>query len=183
MDNSSSSSKELTAASHEESSWTSYFEEYFLASQDYKPEALNGDDRSGGVGGSSSSMVSDAASYFAWTLEARVEPSNGSRTLSFNKKNKGKQSLRDDSLEDTASSPVSCSPKMIEWTHLEMKNTKEKEDNREISKEEDHGCNNSTVNEIHDHGASVSERRYECNELRKRGLCLVPLSMLLDYLG
>lgn len=24
---------------------------------------------------------------------------------------------------------------------------------------------------------------YECNELRKKGLCLVPLSMLINYLG
>jgi hypothetical protein len=31
--------------------------------------------------------------------------------------------------------------------------------------------------------STASEIKSGCNALRKRGLCLVPLSMLIDYLG
>ncbi|XP_051212753.1 uncharacterized protein [Lolium perenne] len=32
-------------------------------------------------------------------------------------------------------------------------------------------------------GKSNEKQLYECNDLRKKGLCLVPLSMLIDYIG
>lgn len=31
--------------------------------------------------------------------------------------------------------------------------------------------------------SNADEIKYGCNALRKRGLCLVPLSMFIDYLG
>lgn len=37
---------------------------------------------------------------------------------------------------------------------------------------------NQTLN-----GFDFVEKTDECRELKKRGLCLVPLSMLVDYLG
>lgn len=59
---------------------------------------------------SESSVVSDAASSVAWKLSASFEVTEDYRELSL-KKTKGKRLVDDDSLEDTASSPVS-SPKV-----------------------------------------------------------------------
>ncbi|XP_065046242.1 uncharacterized protein LOC135677777 isoform X2 [Musa acuminata AAA Group] len=101
------------SASSEESGWTMYFEE-FMASEERKAA---GGFSSGVVGGFS--IVSDAASCVAFDpsspgLEVSEEKY---RKMSLKKKKKkkkkkkrGKGLLDDDSLEDTASSPVN-SPK------------------------------------------------------------------------
>ncbi|URE12740.1 hypothetical protein MUK42_22471 [Musa troglodytarum] len=104
--NSASCAKDGSASS-EESGWTVYFEE-FMASEERKAA---GGFSSGVVSGSS--IVSDAASCVAFDpsspgLEVSEEKY---RKLSLKKKKKrGKGLLDDDSLEDTASSPVN-SPK------------------------------------------------------------------------
>jgi hypothetical protein len=39
------------------------------------------------------------------------------------------------------------------------------------------------VQEVVTAGNSNEKQLYECSDLRKKGLCLVPLSMLIDHLG
>jgi hypothetical protein len=41
----------------------------------------------------------------------------------------------------------------------------------------------TTAQEVISAGNSNEKQLYECNDLRKKGLCLVPLSMLIDYIG
>ncbi|XP_072968206.1 vascular-related unknown protein 4-like isoform X2 [Typha angustifolia] len=165
-------SKELSAAA-EESGWTFYLED-FLSFENEEAAPSNTSSTIGG-GGGGSSMVSDAASYVAWNPPARVGTSDCSKKLSFRKKKERKASV-DDSLEDTASSPVK------DYGHMDM-NTDKKVDT-EIFQEKGNDCNNYKETETSEIGeASVAERGYGCNELRKKGLCLLPLSTLLDYLG
>ncbi|XP_072993462.1 vascular-related unknown protein 4-like isoform X2 [Typha latifolia] len=153
-------SKELSAAA-EESGWTLYLEDFLS----FKNEEAAPSNTSSTIGGGGSSMVSDAASYVAWNPPARVGTSDGSKKLSFRKKKERKASV-DDSLEDTASSPVK------DYCHMDM-NTDKKVDT-EIFQEKGNGCNNYKETETSEIGeASVAERGYGCNELRKRGLCLL----------
>jgi hypothetical protein len=41
----------------------------------------------------------------------------------------------------------------------------------------------ATAQEMISARKSNEKQLYECNDLRKKGLCLVPLSMLIDYIG
>ncbi|CAL9187481.1 unnamed protein product [Musa hybrid cultivar] len=146
------------SASSEESGWTMYLED-FMASEE-KQEA--GGFYSSAVNGLSA--ISDAASCVAWT------------PLSL-KKRKRKGLLEDDSLEDTAISPASSS-KVTDLNYLTMNPTK-KDDHRETPQEGVVGSRNSQ--ELN--GLSSTERKNECTEQKKNGVCLVPLSMLVHYLG
>lgn len=99
------------SASSEESGWTMYFED-FMASEERKAA---GGFSFGVVSGSS--MISDAASCVAWKpSSASLQVSENYRKLSL-KKRKGL--LHDDSLEDTASSPVN-SPKVTTTTSFRL---------------------------------------------------------------
>ncbi|CAD5179770.1 vascular-related unknown protein 1-like [Musa acuminata AAA Group] len=146
------------SASSEESGWTMYLED-FMASEE-KQEA--GGFYSSAVNGPSA--ISDAASCVAWT------------PLSL-KKRKRKGLLEDDSLEDTAISPASSS-KVTDLNYLTMNPTK-KDDHRETPQEGVVGSRSSQ--ELN--GLSSTERKNECTEQKKNGVCLVPLSMLVHYLG
>ncbi|GJY55793.1 lysine-specific demethylase [Tanacetum coccineum] len=121
----------------EESSWTFYFEE--LLWQNDQEMVMSCNEKL-------SSFVSDAASSVIVKKSACIEDDQVEK-LRF-KKRKIKEVMLDDSLEDTASSPLS-SPK-------------EKVD---------------TCDEINKIRANANM------ELKKRGLCLVPLSSLVNYLS
>ncbi|KAJ0966119.1 hypothetical protein J5N97_027257 [Dioscorea zingiberensis] len=146
--------------SSEESGWTWYFEDFME-----KREEDQDDGNSSTSVCVSSSMVSDAASYAAWKSSAPVEEVAGCcNSLSFKKRKTGVMILDDESLEDTASSPVN-SPKVSELSQ------RRKDDKKDVAEEKDIGI----------HGLDFIERTNECTELQKRGLCLVPLSMFLNY--
>ncbi|XP_072957763.1 vascular-related unknown protein 4-like isoform X1 [Typha angustifolia] len=164
----------------EESSWTMYFED-FLASEERR---MAGDISSSVVEGSS--MISDAASCAAWKPTARADSTGSCKKLRL-KKRRAWVALEDDPLEDTASSPVynvkfgrthACAltrPDLI---------PRKKEENRDISKigvgyGEGSLSKRSIVNEF----GLVDRKNNECIELKKKGVCLVPFSMLVDYLG
>ncbi|XP_061358232.1 vascular-related unknown protein 4 [Gastrolobium bilobum] len=150
------SSKNMTNESSEESGWTMYFEDFFNKqnTNDQKCSmTFSGVDHD-----SSSSLVSDAASLAPTkTLVNSAQAEECRNRLSFKKKKKKtKTSLVDDSLEDTASSPIT-SPK-------ENGNTSgERDERKELP--------------------GFNERDSECTELKNKGLCLVPLSMIVNYLG
>ncbi|KAI4334108.1 hypothetical protein L6164_018839 [Bauhinia variegata] len=137
-----SANEKLTCA--QDSGWTAYFEDLSNNMEDGSSYSLGG-----------SSMVSDAASCAAWKFSHSnhaVSPPNPPKKLSFKKK-RTKHILKDDPLEDTASSPVN-SPKGKGFTS---------DDYSELPTD--------------DH------KNLYCTDLKKRGLCLVPLSMLVNYFG
>ncbi|XP_073004107.1 vascular-related unknown protein 1-like isoform X1 [Typha latifolia] len=166
-------SEEQTAAS-ENSGWSLYIDD-FLASE--KKEATSsGWSSSTCTGGDRSSMVSGDASYVEWKTPGAVKLSK------VCKKRKGRRFLDDESLEDTATSAAN-GLKVSEFYHFDVI-PKKKKDRRDDSQEKHAPSENYGDLAIHEiHEVSGNEKRYECNELRKRGLCLVPVSMLLNYLG
>ncbi|XP_061966917.1 vascular-related unknown protein 1-like isoform X2 [Populus nigra] len=153
-------SKETTVSDPaEESGWTSYFEDL----SNHKEE-----DQSLCSSFDSSSMVSDAASFPPWkssqTNHVVACSSFGALPEKLtSKKTRAEEISLDDSLEDTASSPVNSPKGNIESIGLEQ----------------------------HAEGLETSERcemnfstvKNDCIDLKKRGLCLVPSSMLVNYLG
>ncbi|CAL9169870.1 unnamed protein product [Musa hybrid cultivar] len=164
------------SASSEESGWTMYFED-FMASEERKAA---GGFSFGVVSGSS--MISDAASCVAWKpSSASLQVSENYRKLSL-KKRKGL--LHDDSLEDTASSPVN-SPKVTTTTtsfRLILYSLSCRDSLVSVTLNDVGNRNGLELNQTLN-GFDFVEKTDECRELKKRGLCLVPLSMLVDYLG
>ncbi|XP_057506384.1 vascular-related unknown protein 4-like isoform X2 [Actinidia eriantha] len=160
---------------HEESSWTFYFEDFLCEDeQSCFPSGYE-----------SPSLVSDAASMVAKKLMddddevAVVSLAKTRNNLSFKKrKTKGALVDVDHALEDTASSPVN-SPKVCYLNQLAM-NRKEK-DNMDISEEK--GNTSGQTFERSSSELGMVGRDSDYTELKKRGLCLVPVSMLANYLG
>ncbi|KAG6535086.1 vascular-related unknown protein 1-like isoform X1 [Zingiber officinale] len=158
MENSTHSSVDASSCSYEEESgWTTYFED-FMESEQRRRAA--GDSSSRVAAGNS--MISDAASCAPRIKTAKGQPptaglevSEKYRKLSL-KRRKGRRLLEDDALEDTASSPVN-SPKITPLSAIPSK----KDQNQDTALED-----------------GFVERASECSELKKRGLCLVPLSMI-----
>ncbi|XVF43398.1 hypothetical protein PTKIN_Ptkin02bG0036900 [Pterospermum kingtungense] len=172
---------------YEESGWTAYFEDL--------SDNNNIDCSSFSC---SSSLISDAATTgaAAWKIShnnsnqvlacsSTCAPSSKTpRKLKF-RKTRTKEICEDDSLEDTASSPVN-SPKVSELKSNDM-NPRKREDqvHNSLGKE--------TASENHYSEIQIGEEnkvnfdhgiwKNDCTELKKRGLCLVPLSMFVNYLG
>ncbi|OIW05935.1 hypothetical protein TanjilG_07211 [Lupinus angustifolius] len=151
----SSANKSLVSNCPEESGWTSYFEDLSKGIEPSYCSSLGG-----------SSLVSDAASCAAWKF-SHQNHGNGSsapnllKKLNF-KKARAKQISEDDPLEDTASSPVN-SPK--------VKGFASSENYSELQTDDE----NDQVN--------LNGEKNDCTDLKKRGLCLVPMSMLVNYFG
>lgn len=228
-------SDERTIADEESSGWTAYFEDY----SNHRKE----DSFCSGFG--TSSMVSDAASYPAWkspsphhnhnhVLASSFSP-NVPNKLIFKKEKARKFSQHDESLEDTASSPVN-SPKVSDFLPTDMNHSKTNDHfssslvnfallfddfffficncflitqiliRENIPKRNlikgflwDNFCfflgfvqgkggdlqHYGGVVETDDERCemSCSSGNKDCTDLKKRGLCLVPLSMLVNYLG
>ncbi|XP_074380219.1 vascular-related unknown protein 4-like isoform X2 [Apium graveolens] len=160
----------MVDSSAEESGWTLYFDDLLndnnMINTQYDHEkhsnlALSSDQNE--ISSSRLCLVPDAASS-ASVVACPLKTS--CRHLNFKKKrscmvNKGSSMASDDSLEDTASSPAN-SPKVSNLNQKYAMNTKH-EEYAEIIKED---TQNSTS-----------------TELKKRGLCLVPVSTIMNYLG
>ncbi|KAK7324788.1 hypothetical protein VNO77_28632 [Canavalia gladiata] len=168
----------------EESGWTSYFEDF--------SKGMEQQSHCSSLGGSS--LISDAASSAAWKLShhnhfvscssVKVrDPSNLSKKLCF-RKTRTKQISEDDPLEDTASSPVN-SPKVGDLNRTGMISRKI-DDQLDGSSSKGKGFKSENYPKLQTDECEVNfnGNNIECTtNLKKRGLCLVPLSMLLDYSG
>ncbi|OMO72316.1 hypothetical protein COLO4_27687 [Corchorus olitorius] len=175
----------------EESGWTSYFEDFDNYQQQQQQNSYCSSFSC------SSSLISDAAT--AWKLSTNNNPvfacSSTPKTpnkLRFKKTRTKEISQEDDSLEDTASSPVN-SPKVSELMKMNDMNPRKREDHQIHSshqgmKEGGGSENYSEILQIEQHDQDDERRMnfgddHGCTELNKRGLCLVPFSMLVNYLG
>ncbi|XP_020224761.1 vascular-related unknown protein 1 [Cajanus cajan] len=172
--------KTVSGSANEESGWTSYFEEFSLGMEQQSYYSS--------LGGSS--LVSDAASSAAWKLShdhndylvsnsafgVRDSPNVLKRKLCF-KKTRTQQISDDDSLEDTASSPVN-SPKLGD---LKVSKIDDQIDGS-TSGGKGFKPENYPKLQTDDCDINFNENNKECNtDLKKKGLCLVPLSMLVNY--
>ncbi|XVE85640.1 hypothetical protein DITRI_Ditri17bG0106800 [Diplodiscus trichospermus] len=171
----------------EESGWTAYFEDF--SNKDHQQNSY-----CSGYS-CSSSLVSDAATTgAAWKIShnnhhvfacssTSVTPQKIPNKLRF-KKTRTKEICEDDSLEDTASSPLN-SPKVSDLKPNDMNPRNKGEDQTHSS------LGNEAASENHDSEIQIEEEskmdfdhgKNDCTELKKRGMCLVPLSMLVNYLG
>ncbi|CAI8616089.1 unnamed protein product [Vicia faba] len=161
--------------SQEESGWTAYFDDF---SKGIEPSYCSG-------GGSS--LVSDAASCAAWKLSHHhnhLVSSKLPKKLCF-KKTRSKIISDDDPLEDTASSPLN-SPKVRDLSPNEIASKKIDDQLQagSMGKGLTSSHNRSELLQMDDKiGFEFNEKNIDCIELKKRGLCLVPLSLLVNYLG
>ncbi|KAK2370240.1 hypothetical protein P8452_57595 [Trifolium repens] len=170
----SASSIENTTYQPEESGWTSYFDDL---SKDIEQSYCS----SSSLGGSS--LVSDAASCAAWKFSHKNHIRNSqnlSKKLSL-KKTRTKQISQDDPLEDTASSPVN-SPKVSDMNPREMISRKIG-DQQDGSRDMAYTSEYYSKLETNDCDMNFNGKNIECTNLKKRGLCLVPMSMLVKYYG
>ncbi|XP_038899309.1 vascular-related unknown protein 4-like isoform X1 [Benincasa hispida] len=160
--------------SPEESGWTIYFEDFLNTnhSSHQPPTSFS----SSHFSFDQSYSVADAASSVpdhklpVDNDEAALDPGFGYKDhINFFKKRKMIKELfvEDEALEDTASSPVN-SPKVCDSTYF-SKNQKHKENLR-----------TPEVDERREMGNFVGMGN-DYRELKKRGLCLVPLSMVVNY--
>ncbi|KAI4334107.1 hypothetical protein L6164_018839 [Bauhinia variegata] len=160
-----SANEKLTCA--QDSGWTAYFEDLSNNMEDGSSYSLGG-----------SSMVSDAASCAAWKFSHSnhaVSPPNPPKKLSFKKK-RTKHILKDDPLEDTASSPVN-SPKVGDQLNSN------KMISRKIDDQLDGSMGKGFTSDDYSELPTDDHKNLYCTDLKKRGLCLVPLSMLVNYFG
>lgn len=158
----------------EESGWTTYFGDF---SKGIEPSYCSG-------GGSS--LLSDAASCAAWKFSHHHNQvaSKLPKKLCF-KKTRSKIISDDDPLEDTASSPVN-SPKVRDLSPNEMASRKIDDQLQagSMGKGYTSSENHSELRHMNDkHEFGFNEKNVDCIDLKQRGICLVPLSLLVNYLG
>ncbi|XP_076910858.1 vascular-related unknown protein 4-like [Bidens hawaiensis] len=139
----------------EESSWTFYFEE-FLWQNDQKVIMSCNE--------TLNSLVSDVNSSSIVKKAVCFHDDQTKKPKSKKRKNKV---IIDDSLEDTASSP-SSGPSVTYFDQVKIKNTK----TLHVSEEKVGMCEEHNKRSV---GSNM--------ELKKRGLCLAPLSSLANYLS
>ncbi|CAM0902493.1 unnamed protein product [Alopecurus aequalis] len=159
-----------------ESSWAMHFAE-FMASSDAKQEMRR---QQGGA------FESGFSSGFSSSFD-----SLGDDDDSFITSDLMDEDDEDDSLQDTACSSA-AGPKVASMYDLYMKSIATM-DAKEMNTTQlakyfldagsRHQATAGVVQEATNGGKSNEKQLYECNDLRKKGLCLVPLSMLIDYLG
>ncbi|KAK8706068.1 hypothetical protein V6N13_049646 [Hibiscus sabdariffa] len=163
----------------EESSWTMYFKDF-------------SDDNDGVVemNGSSSCCYSDinprtslvSGRHVVVEASSDHNKSIKKKRLSFKKRktNGSSAGFFDDDLQDTASSPVN-SPKMSNMENQFGKIMMMK-DAMDPSKDKGSGSSRG-MDERNDELGFIKGGEDEETQRKKRGLCLVPLSMVLQYLG
>ncbi|KAK7257329.1 hypothetical protein RIF29_31215 [Crotalaria pallida] len=173
-----SSNDDISIDSIEESGWTTYFDDFFNNNQN---DNQNCSIPLSVVASSSSTLVSDAASSAAKKIvkqdeEFSVNQNTCKRTCFKKRKNDIiTAALVDDdaALEDTATSPLN-SPKVLYGKQFE---------NPKQNSLQEKGNNTSGQRDEERKEMNFNGRDSDCTELKKRGLCLVPLSMVVNYLG
>ncbi|XP_044472728.1 vascular-related unknown protein 2-like [Mangifera indica] len=181
MDNNSERNSQSRVMSYdeEESGWTAYFDEFFDDHQ-YSEEINSCFSAS-----VESSLISDAASSSALVKKASAfhhhhhhhHDRNNKRSTTSSKRRKTE--VADNGLEDTASSSVN-SPKIYHLINqLGRKPAEAKDHAIDISKEKAGSISAQGDGRA---DSNINEEEEEESELKKRGLCLVPLSMLVKYI-
>ncbi|KAL5196639.1 hypothetical protein ABZP36_000151 [Zizania latifolia] len=183
-------------AQQEESSWTDYFVDFIMSEEEKKRRdashctTYDGDEDYGDCSDQEveeeevqeDSMISDAASCAPAALPDRY------KELKKLKKVFKARLDHDDSLEDTASSPVN-SPKVSALSQLQLspkRNCNTRDLTKEVGIGDDHGREGMEYADAMEGVRFVDQSQKSVTpsaELKDNGLCLFPLSMLLHYDG
>ncbi|KAJ8564504.1 hypothetical protein K7X08_000964 [Anisodus acutangulus] len=156
----------------EESGWTTYLEDFSMNQRDnYSSHYSFG----------SPSLLSDAASHAAWKNCSQV-PMGGSPFLKrLNLKKQRNKKISDPDLEDTASSPVN-SPKISSFKQMDINYRTENNSGYFLGNEGGSGqFQEMTVERNSKSFDGKNNNGYI--ELKKKGLCLVPWSMIVNNHG
>ncbi|KAH0755051.1 hypothetical protein KY290_025321 [Solanum tuberosum] len=154
----------------EESGWTTYLEDFSMKQRENNySSSSDHDNNSFG----SPSLLSDAASHAAWKQNSQ-SPMSGSPFLKrLNlKKQKRNNKISDPDLEDTASSPVN-SPKVSNFKQMDI-NYRTENSSGQFQEMKRVERNNKSFDGKDNNGYI---------ELKKKGLCLVPWSMIVNNHG
>ncbi|CAM0902492.1 unnamed protein product [Alopecurus aequalis] len=184
-----------TSMSASDSSWAMHFAD-FLASSNNRQEMMgpqggflassNGNQEVGRQGGGA---AESSFSGFSSSFDSLGDDDD--EDASFITSDLMDEDDEDDSLRDTACSSA-ARPKVTSMYDMYMKSMATM-DAKEMNTTQlakyflDAGSRQQAapgaVQEVISSGNNNEKQLYECSDLRKKGLCLVPLSMLIDYLG
>ncbi|XP_016510657.1 vascular-related unknown protein 1-like [Nicotiana tabacum] len=149
------------ATNQEESGWTTYLDDFSLMNQRENRSSNSEDDSFGNP-----SLLSDAASH----------------VKRLNLKKPRNKKISDPDLEDTASSPVN-SPKVSSFKQMDINYRRTENNSGNFLGNE--GSSRQIIQEMQnvERGHSISFENNGYTDLKKKGLCLVPLSMFVNYKG
>ncbi|XP_019251470.1 PREDICTED: uncharacterized protein LOC109230412 isoform X2 [Nicotiana attenuata] len=167
----------------EESGWTTYLEDFSMENNNRENNSSCCEDDSFG----SPSLLSDAASHAVnWkncntnnqVLNSYNSPMGGSPFLKrLNLKKPRNKKISDPDLEDTASSPVN-SPKMdINYQRADNSS------GNFLGSIESGSIQQQQMQTLERNNVCFDGKNNSYMDLKKKGLCLVPLSMLVKYRG
>ncbi|KFK39489.1 hypothetical protein AALP_AA3G250700 [Arabis alpina] len=169
----------------EESGWTTYLDDFQNQYRTTQHEDSDHQDKSScSLLGVSPSLVSDGATE---AFSGRRFPVNFPAKLKFGRA-RTKMICEDDSLEDTASSPVN-SPKVSQFEHIQTPPRKiEDYVSSSFVMGNIRGMGNHQIQEGDEQKMTMMRNLREGNnksnmDLRSRGLCVVPISMLANFNG
>ncbi|CAN4094178.1 unnamed protein product [Withania somnifera] len=196
-ENRSSSSSTNEDAQQEESGWTTYLEDFsYYQRENYRsssPCCENYDDDDYNLG-HNCSLLSDAASSAPWNNNNNnyyccntndnklvvVNDECSPKKLNILKKLPRNKNINDPDLEDTASSPVN-SPKLSNFKQMEMNYRRTENSTGNYLRNEGSPRHFQEMKTVERGNISLENTGY--TDLKKKGLCLVPLSMLVNYHG
>ncbi|KAJ4866336.1 Uncharacterized protein Rs2_52139 [Raphanus sativus] len=169
----------------EESGWTTYLDDFSNHYRTHREDSDHQDKSSCSLLGVSPSLVSDAATD---VFSGQDFPVNFPVKLKFGKA-RTKKICEDDSLEDTASSPVN-SPKVSQVEHIQTPPRKNEDyvwSSFVMRTTRGMGDNQIQIQEGDEQNMTMMRNLREGNnnnmDLRSKGLCVVPISMLANFQG
>ncbi|XP_060211488.1 vascular-related unknown protein 1-like [Lycium barbarum] len=171
----------------EESGWTTYLEDFSLMNnqrENYRSSCYSHEDDDHSFG--HNSLLSDAASNAAWknycnTTNYNQVIGNECPTKKLNlKKLPRNKKINDPDLEDTASSPVN-SPKLSNFKQMEINYRRTENISGNFLGNEGSSRQFQEMQKVERGNVSLENNGY--TDLKKKGLCLVPLSMFVNYQG
>ncbi|KAJ8747507.1 hypothetical protein K2173_009244 [Erythroxylum novogranatense] len=159
----------------DESSWTMYLEDFFANHVHDNHDSSTLNDESYSVVSDAASSVGKKSLHSEPVVESFSTDQKSCNRFSF-KKRRTKEAFVDDALEDTASSPARSS-KVYDLNN-QFNNKKPKASMGISQEKDDASCKGQ---ETRDLGFIGNEN--DTTQLKKRGLCLVPVSMVVNFLG
>ncbi|CAH8383538.1 unnamed protein product [Eruca vesicaria subsp. sativa] len=169
----------------EESGWTAYLDDFSNQYRTHREDSDHQDKSSCSLLDVSPSLVSDAATD---AFSGQGFPVNFPVKLKFGKA-RTKKICEDDSLEDTASSPVN-SPKVSQVEHIQTHPRKNEDyvcSSFAMRTTRGMGDNQIQIQKGNEQNMTIMRNLGEGNinnmDLRSKGLCVVPISMLANFQG
>ncbi|CAN4103464.1 unnamed protein product [Withania somnifera] len=177
-------------AQEEESGWTTYLEDFSMENN-YNNSLCPNDDEGDDSFGSPSSL-SDSASHALWKncntnnqamINSNSPNMSGSPFLKrMNLKKPRNKKISDPDLEDTASSPVN-SPKVSSFKQMDINFRRADNNNGNFTGFEGGSRQKQEMETVERNSTMSFDENTSYMDLKKKGLCLVPLSMLVNYRG